>query len=97
MVDLFNKNSDNSQFIDNMLGTILCNGVLFNGNETIEGKLVRPLENVELSGTVSSDTRFDNFNLYFRDNNIVVSLDNFPVDFLSYADGKLHFYILNKI
>ncbi len=91
MVDLWNKNRDSSEFIDSMVGTILCNGVLFNGNETVEGKLIRPLEDVGLSGTVNSDTIFDNFNLYFRDNNVVVPVNNFPVDFLNYADGKLHF------
>ena len=38
LVDKFNLNSDSSNFIDKMTGTILCNGVLFNGKETIDGQ-----------------------------------------------------------
>ena len=65
MVDKFNINSNNSTFMDSMTGTILCNGVLFNGNETVEGKMIRPLTEVDLSGAVNSDTIFDNFELYW--------------------------------
>ena len=96
MVDLWNKNRDSSEFLDGMVGTILCNGVLFNGNETIAGKLVRPLENVDLSGQVDSDTYFDNFTFYFRDTNKVVPTDMFPVDLLNYADGKPHFLYIKE-
>ena len=91
LVDKINKNSDSSAFIDEITGTILCNGVLFDGNETIEGQKLTPLEKVDLSGIVNSDTIFDNFKLYFRDNNIVIKLDQFPIDLLSYKDNKLHF------
>ena len=96
MVDLWNKNRDSSEFLDGMVGTILCNGVLFNGNETIAGKMVRPLENVELSGQVDSDTYFDNFTFYFRDTNKVVPTDMFPVDLLNFADGKPHFLYIKE-
>ena len=96
MVNLWNQNQDSSEFLDGMVGTILCNGVLFNGNETIAGKLVRPLENVELSGQVDSDTYFDNFTFYFRDTNKVVPTDMFPVDLLNFADGKPHFLYIKE-
>lgn len=96
MVDKFNTNSNNSTFMDSMTGTILCNGVLFNGNETVEGKMVRPLTKVDLSGTVNSDTIFDNFELYYRDTNQVKYLDRFPVDLLSYADGIIHFLYIKQ-
>ena len=39
LVDKFNINSDNSSFIDNMTGTILSNGVLYQGKETVDSKL----------------------------------------------------------
>lgn len=96
MVDLWNKNRDSSEFLDEMVGTILCNGILYNGNETVAGKMIRPLENVELSGQVDSDTYFDNFTFYFRDTNKVVKTDMFPVDLLSYADGKPHFLYIKE-
>lgn len=96
MVNLWNQNQDSSEFLDGMVGTILSNGVLYNGNETIAGKLVRPLENVELSGQVDSDTYFDNFTFYFRDTNKVVPTDMFPVDLLNFADGKPHFLYIKE-
>ena len=43
MVDLWNKNRDSSEFLDGMVGTILCNGVLFNGNEKIFVVIWKPL------------------------------------------------------
>lgn len=96
LINKFNDNSESSEFIDDMVGTILCNGILFNGNETIDGKIIRPLTKVDLSGTVNSNTILDNFVLYFRDTNKLVNLDQFPVDLLSYADGKPHFLYIQQ-
>lgn len=96
LINKFNDNSESSKFIDDMVGTILCNGILFNGNETIDGKIIRPLTKVDLSGTVNSNTVLDNFVLYFRDTNKLVNLDQFPVDLLSYADGKPHFLYIQQ-
>lgn len=96
LINKFNDNSESSKFIDDMVGTILCNGILFNGNETIDGKIILPLTKVDLSGTVNSNTILDNFVLYFRDTNKLVNLDQFPVDLLSYADGKPHFLYIQQ-
>lgn len=96
LVDLFNINSANSSFIDDMIGTILSNGVIYNGNETVNGVLIRPLKKVEVSGVVSSDTILDNFTLYFRDTNNIVKLDMFPIDLLSYANGKPQFLYIRE-
>ena len=96
MVDLWNKNRDSSEFLDGMVGSILCNGVLFEGKETIDGMIIRPLEKVDISGVVQSDTILDNFTLYYRDTNHLITLDKFPVDLLSYADGKLHFFYIKE-
>lgn len=96
MVDLWNKNKDSSEFVDGMVGSILCNGVLFEGKETINGMLIRPLEKVEVSGIVESDTILDNFTLYYRDTNHLITLNKFPVDLLSYADDKLHFFYIKE-
>ena len=96
LVDKFNINSSNSEFLDNMTGTILSNGVLYQGTETVDGKLIRPLEKVEVTGVVQSDTIFDNFVLYYRDTNKLVSLDLFPVDLLSYANGKPQFLYIKQ-
>ena len=90
LVDKFNLNSDSSNFIDKMTGTILCNGVLFNGKETIDGQSILPLQNITLSGIVNSDTILDNFILYFRDENKIIELDQFPIDLLSFNDNKIH-------
>lgn len=96
LVDKFNLNRDSSEFLDKMTGTILSNGVLFSGRETIDGMLLRPLKPVELSGVVQSNTIFDNFILYFRDTNNLKELNKFPVDLLSYADGKPHFLYIKE-
>lgn len=96
LVDKINNNSDSSTFIDNITGTILCNGVIFNGNESINGQKILPLEKVNLSGVVTSDTILDNFQLYFRDSNVVIKLDQFPIDLLSYKDNKIHFLYIKE-
>ena len=97
LVDLFNANSDSSAYLDSIVGTIMSNGVLFSGKETIEGVNIEPLKPVEISGAlVNSDTILDNFQLYYRESNKVISLDLFPVDLLSYADGKLHFFYIRE-
>lgn len=96
LVDKFNLNSDSSNFIDKMTGTILCNGVLFNGKETIDGQSILPLQNITLSGIVNSDTILDNFILYFRDENKIIELDQFPIDLLSFNDNKIHFLYIKS-
>lgn len=96
MVDLFNVNRDNSEFIDGMVGSILSNGVLFEGNETINGRLISPLTKVDVSGEVQSNTILDNFTLYYRDTNHLITLNKFPVDLLSYANGKLQFFYIKE-
>lgn len=96
LIEYFNQNSDSSAFIDSMVGTILSNGVIYNGRETVDGMLIRPLKPVEITGIVNSATVFDNFDLYFRDTNKIVSLSMFPIDFLSYANGKLNFLYIRE-
>lgn len=96
LVDKFNINSENSEFLDKMTGTILCNSVLFNGKETINGQSIFPLQNINLSGVVDSDTILDNFTLYFRDENKIIELDQFPIDLLSFADNKIHFLYIKS-
>ena len=96
MVDKFNQNSDSSAFIDNMVGTILSNGVLYSGKETVDGMLIQPLKKVGVSGTVNSDTVFDNFTLYYRDTNQLITLDQFPIDLLSYANGRPQFLYIRQ-
>lgn len=96
LIEYFNKNSDSSAFIDSMVGTILSNGIIFNGNETVNGMIIRPLKPVELTGIVNSATVLDNFELYFRDTNKVVFLDQFPIDLLSYATGKPQFLYIRE-
>lgn len=96
LIEYFNKNSDSSKFIDSMVGTILSNGVIFNGNETVNGMIIRPLKPVELTGIVGSATVLDNFELYFRDTNKVVFLNQFPIDLLSYANGKPQFLYIRE-
>lgn len=96
LIEYFNQNSDSSAFIDSMVGTILSNGVIYSGRETVDGMLIRPLKPVEITGVVNSATIFDNFDLYFRDTNKIVNLSLFPIDFLSYANGKLQFLYIRE-
>ena len=96
LVDKINNNSDSSAFIDSVTGTILCNGVMYEGNETINGQRIAPLEKIDLSGIVNSDTILDNFKLYFRETNNIVTLNQFPIDLLSYLDNKIHFLYIKE-
>lgn len=96
LVDKINKNSDSSDFMDRITGTILCNGVIYDGDETVDGQKIYPLEKVGVSGIVNSNTVFDNFKLYFRDQNIIIDLEQFPIDLLSYLDNKIHFLYIKS-
>lgn len=95
-VDKFNSNSRNSDFMDKTTGKILCNSVMFNGRETIDNELVLPFKNVKSSGLVESNTIFDNFVLYFRNENKIIELNNFPIDLLAFADDKIHFLFIKS-
>lgn len=90
-MDVINENAKSSEFIDDMLDKVISNGYIYTGQETIGGKFVLPLQNVDLTGVVPSALYFDNFKLFFRNTNKVVELDQFPVDLLSYANGKPQF------
>ena len=94
IIESFNVNSNSSRFMDYVTGTIMNNGLLFTGQETVEGELVSPLQRVNLSGIVNSDTIFDNFRMYFREPNKIVELDQFPVDLTNYNDNKPHFLFI---
>lgn len=96
LVDKINKNSDSSKLIDEITGNILSNGVIYQGNETVDGSAVLPLKKVEVSGIVNSDTIFDNFRLYYRDTNCIIDLNKFPIDLLSYKDNKIHFLYIRQ-
>lgn len=95
-VDKFNSNSENSDFMDKITGKILCNSVIFNGKETIDNELVLPFKNIKSSGLVESNTIFDNFVLYFRNENKIIELNNFPIDLLAFADNKIHFLFIKS-
>ena len=90
-MDVINENAKSSEFVDDMLDRVISNGYIYTGQETIGGKFVLPLQNVDLTGVVPSALYFDNFKLFFRNTNKVVDLDQFPVDLLSYANGKPQF------
>ena len=91
LIEYFNVNANSSQFMDYVTGTIMNNGLLFTGKETIEGALIAPLRKVDVSGVVNSNTIFDNFRMYFRGSDSIVELNDFPVDLTMYNDNKPHF------
>lgn len=90
-MDIINDNSDSSAFLDNVVDDIISNGYIYTGKETIGGKYIAPLTNVELTGIVPSALYFDNFRLFFRTTNKVIDLNNFPVDLHYYNNGKPQF------
>ncbi|MBQ3423449.1 MAG: hypothetical protein IJH34_17730, partial [Romboutsia sp.] len=91
VIESFNVNANSARFLDYVTGTIMSNGLLFTGMESVEGSLVIPLTRVHLTGVVNSNTIFDNFRMYFRETNHIVELDNFPVDLTAFNDNKPHF------
>lgn len=91
LIESFNINANSSKFMDYVTGTIMNNGLLFTGRESIEGSLIQPLKRVDVKGIVNSNTIFDNFRMYFRETNNIVELNQFPVDLTMYNDNKPHF------
>ena len=96
LVNKFNKNSENSDFIDKTTGKIICNSIIYNGRETIDNELIVPFKNVKASGLVNSDTILDNFVLYFRSENKIIELNSFPIDLLAFNDNKIHFLFIKS-
>lgn len=96
LIENFNTNAYGSEFIDHVVGTIMNNGLLFTGKETVEGALVFPLKKVDLSGVVQSNTIFDNIRMYFREDDEVVELNEFPVDLTLFNDNLPHFLYFKK-
>lgn len=96
VIEDFNVNARSSKFMDYVTGTIMNNGLLFTGKETVEGALIAPLKKVNLEGIVNSNTIFDNFRMYFRGTDEIVELNNFPVDLTAFNDNKPHFLYIKE-
>lgn len=91
LIEKFNINATSSEFIDKTLGSVMSNGLLFTGTETINEEIITPFTPVPISGIVNSDTIFDNFRMYFRETNNVVETNQLPVDLTNFNDAKPHF------
>ena len=96
VIENFNVNAYSSMFMDYVTGTIMNNGLLFTGRETIDGAPIIPLTKVDISGIVNSNVIFDNFRMYFRVDNSIVELNQFPVDLTEFNDNKPHFLYFKK-
>ena len=96
LIEDFNSNAYGSEFLDGVVSTIMSNGLLFNGKESIDGALIFPLKKVELAGVVQSNTIFDNFVIYFREDDEVLELNEFPVDLTLFNDGLPHFLYFKR-
>lgn len=96
LIENFNINAYSSMFMDYVTGTIMNNGLLFTGKETVEGQPIAPLTKIELEGIVNSNTIFDNFRMYFKGDNSIVELNQFPVDLTEFNDNKPHFLYFKK-
>ena len=96
VIENFNVNAYSSMFMDYVTGTIMNNGLLFTGRETIDGAPIVPLTKVDISGIVNSNVIFDNFRMYFRVDNSIVELNQFPVDLTEFNDNKPHFLYFKK-
>lgn len=96
LIESFNVNANSSRFMDYVTGTIMNNGLLFTGKESVDGELISPLKKINLQGIVNSDTIFDNFRMYFREFNRIVELDQFPVDLTNFNDNKPHFLYIKE-
>ena len=90
-VDAFNLNAENSAFIDKVLGYVLYNGVLYNGDETIGRKPIAPLTNIDLTGISPFNVLVDNFTFYFNQSNKMVDCNMLTLNLHDYQDGQLHF------
>lgn len=79
-VDQTNNNAESGEFLDDVVGKMLYNGVFFNGLETVNKKEIVPLESIDLSDTTTNEVLLDNFKLYFKEGNEVVEMNLRTID-----------------
>lgn len=97
MVHNFNINAKSSRLLNGLVSRIAINGPVYNGRETIAGYGILPLKEVPVKGqALQSNTVFDDWDLYFKDKEDIVKLEQFPVDLRSFADGEPHFLFIDS-
>ena len=99
-VDAFNNNAIAGEYINDYLGDMLFNGMLYDPNNipTIGGVPIASLTNIDLTTTGASpdNIELDNFFLYFRDINKIKALDHVTFDITDYADNSLYLFYINS-
>ena len=88
-VDQANNNAASGEFLDDVVGKMLYNGVFYNGLETVNKKPIVPLESVDMSDTTTNNVLLDNFKMYFKDGNEVIEMNLRTID-LSNADYNIN-------
>lgn len=94
-VNAFNNNALAASDHTFYLGEILDRSVLYTGLETIGGKKIAPLKNLDLQGVFPSDLIFDNWYIYFRVTNKIKLLTDQHLDLRQWADGNPHYLFLH--
>lgn len=94
-VNAFNNNALAASDHTFYLGEILDRSVLYTGLETIGGKKISPLKNLDLQGIFPSDLIFDNWYIYFRVTNKIKLLTDQHLDLRQWADGNPHYLFLH--
>lgn len=79
-VDQTNNNAESGEFLDEVMGKMLYNGIFFNGLETVNRKTISPLESIDLSDTTTNNILLDNFKMYFKEGNEVVDMNLRTID-----------------
>lgn len=99
-VDAFNNNAVAGEYLNEYLGDMLFNGMLFDPQNvpTIGGVEIASLTNIDLTTTGASPNslELDNFFLYFRDLNKIIALDHVTFDLSDYNDSEPHLFFINS-
>ena len=96
LVNSFNNNANSGEFLDSTMGTMLWNGVLFNGRETVGEKPITPLQSVDLSGVNPEYLLLDNICLYYKNTNSFLNLNMETINLKNYNTGRIQFLFFSQ-
>ena len=96
LVHNFNENAKSCSFLDDTIGTMLWNGVLFKGLETVGGKTITPLQSLDLSGVNPEYLLLDNISLYFKKNNKFLDLNMETINLKNYNTNRIQFLFFSE-
>lgn len=95
-VDAFNNNALAAADHTVYLGEMLFSSVLYTGLETICGQKIKHHTYINTNGLHAEEFFFDNFYVYFRNENKIKLIEHQIYDLSEYSDNNLYFLFVNS-